>query len=129
MLIPCGIQTYLFFTFLCMQHLNNYNPLHLAFLDYLKSMTNPLTHNAAHSRYEMIESGHTVYADYSRAGDVLTIKYVFAPPELRGTGAAGRFMDALMQMVRAENLTVIPLCGYAASWIARHPDYQDTLAP
>ena len=91
-------------------------------------MTSPLTHNAEQSRYEIIENGHTVYADYSRAGNVLSIKYVYAPPELRGTGAAGRFMQHLMDLARAEKLHVIPICGYAATWIQRHPNYHSLLA-
>jgi predicted GNAT family acetyltransferase len=91
-------------------------------------MISILTNNAKASRYELAVDGHIVYADYGRDGDILTIKYVYAPPELRGTGAAGRFMEALMELARAEKLKVIPVCGYAATWIQRHEDYHGLLA-
>ena len=73
----------------------------------------------------MVEVGHIVYANVRRDGGMLYIDYVFAPPELRGTGAAGRFMAGLMEVVRAENLKAVPLCGYAATWLQRHSEYKD----
>ncbi len=90
--------------------------------------TSNLKNNTALSRFEMIEGSHVVYADYGIEGNTLTIKYVFAPPELRGTGAAGRFMDALTNHAREQNYKIIPVCGYAATWIQRHPEAHDLLA-
>ena len=63
-----------------------------------------------------------VFADYRRDGGTLYIDYVEAPPALRGSGAAGRLMAGVMQAARAQNLSVVPICGYAAAWIKRHPD-------
>lgn len=82
-----------------------------------------ITDNVQQSRFELVESGETAYADYKRDGDVLTIKYVFAPEVLRGTGAAGRLMAEIADHARHENLKIIPLCGYAASWLRRHPEF------
>ncbi|PZO83534.1 MAG: N-acetyltransferase, partial [Micavibrio aeruginosavorus] len=74
-----------------------------------------MTNNAQKSRFELIESGETAYADYKNEGGVLTIKYVFAPEALRGTGAAGRLMNDIAAHARDQNLKILPLCGYAAS--------------
>ncbi len=81
-----------------------------------------LTDNAARSRFEMVEQGMTVWADYRRQGDTLIIDHVEAPPPLRGTGAAGRIMQGLVEAARAEGRRIVPLCGYAAAWLRRHPD-------
>jgi predicted GNAT family acetyltransferase len=86
-----------------------------------------ITYNDSASRYEMTVDGLIVFANIRRQGDVLYIDYVYAPSELRGTGAAGRFMEGLMKLVRAENLKVVPICGYAATWLQRHSEYQDLL--
>jgi predicted GNAT family acetyltransferase len=80
-----------------------------------------ITDNTDKRRFELRENGHTAYADYRRDNDNLYIDYVEAPPVLRGTGAAGRLMEGVMQSARAQNLKVIPICGYAAAWIKRHP--------
>ena len=81
-----------------------------------------ITDNAAARRFELSENGGAVFADYRRDGGTLYIDYVEAPPSLRGSGAAGRLMAGVMQAARAQNLSVVPICGYAAAWIKRHPD-------
>ena len=55
------------------------------------------------------------------------IDYVFAPPELRGTGAAGRLMEGVVADVRSRNLKITPLCGYAVAWLKRHSEAADLL--
>jgi len=88
----------------------------------------PVTDNPARHRYEFDVDGQTVFADYRRHGDTLTITHVEAPPVLRGSGAAGRLMQGVMEIARAENVKVVPLCGYAAAWIRRHREFADLVA-
>jgi hypothetical protein len=87
-----------------------------------------LRDNSAARRLEMDEGGHTVFADYRRADGRLIINHVEAPPVLRGTGAAGRFMEALAADARAAGEKIVPVCGYAAAWLHRHPAYHDLIA-
>lgn len=70
----------------------------------------------------------TVFADYAVAGQTRAILHVEADPALRGTGAAGRFMQALAEHARAEGLTLEPRCGYAVGWFKRHPEFRDVAA-
>jgi len=84
--------------------------------------------NVAAQRFEMEESGLTVFADYRRTGGRLIIDHVEAPPMLRGTGAAGRFMEALAAQARQSGEKIVPLCGYAAAWLNRHPEHRDLIA-
>jgi len=76
-------------------------------------------------RYEMVEDGQTVYADYRRQGERLYIDYVFSPVPLRGTGASGRLMAAVAADARAKGLSITPICGYAAAWLRRSPEFRD----
>lgn len=69
-----------------------------------------------------------VFADYAVQGDTRVILHVEADPALRGGGAAGRFMRALANHARAEDLKLQPRCSYAALWHRRHPEYNDVLA-
>ena len=77
--------------------------------------------NRALSRLEMVEQGHTVFADYRRDGARLIIDHVEAPMALRGTGAVGRFMEALVALARRDHLTLTPICSYAVAWLQKHP--------
>jgi predicted GNAT family acetyltransferase len=76
--------------------------------------------NRARHRFEMVEQGQTVFADYRRDGSRLIIDHVEAPVSLRGTGAAGRFMEGLVAAARAEGSTIVPICSYAVAWLRGH---------
>ncbi len=91
-------------------------------------MPTAVTDNAAESRFELATGGQVSYADYERRGQSLVIPYVYAPPPLRGTGAAGRLMEGVTEIARAEGRKIVPLCGYASSWLRRHPEHRDLLA-
>ncbi|MEW5727010.1 MAG: GNAT family N-acetyltransferase [Pseudomonadota bacterium] len=81
--------------------------------------------NPERSRFELEEDGHVAFANYRRDGSTLVIPHVEAPPELRGSGAAGRLMQGVMETARAQGLRVVPTCGYAATWIKRHKEFHD----
>ena len=70
----------------------------------------------------------TVFADYAVQGDTRVILHVEADPALRGTGAAGRFMQALAEHARAQGLQLAPRCSYAVMWLKRHPEHGDVVA-
>src|SRR5215212_3606387 len=48
-------------------------------------------------------------------------------PAMCATGAASRLMAGVMEIARAEGLTVRPLCSYASAWMWRHREYHDLL--
>lgn len=72
--------------------------------------------NAQQQRFELEEDGKLAFADYELEGDVLTIPYVFADPALRGKGTAGRLLDGVRDIARANGWSIRPLCGYAAAY-------------
>jgi predicted GNAT family acetyltransferase len=84
-----------------------------------------LRNNRERSRYEMDEQGLTSYADYRVDGGRLYVDYVYSPPPLRGSGAAGRLMAALSADARAQGLKITPICGYAAAWLHRSTEFRD----
>lgn len=69
-----------------------------------------------------------VFCDYAVRGDTRALLHVEADPALRGTGAAGKFMESLAEHARAESLKLQPVCSYAVVWMRRHPQYGDLLA-
>lgn len=79
-------------------------------------------------RFELVEQDKLAYATYHREGAVLEITHVEADPALRGQGSAGRLMEGLLKIVRERGWRVRPLCGYAAAYLRRHPEYYDLRA-
>jgi len=91
-------------------------------------MAETIQDNQAKGRYELDVDGRTVFANYRRVGSTLYIPYVEAPPSLRGTGAAGRLMQGIMETARTQELKIMPTCSYASAWMRRHREYHDLLA-
>ncbi len=87
--------------------------------------TEAVTDNRTRQRFELARDGEIVFADYRRQPGRLIITHVEAPPALRGTGAAGRLMEGVLQSAREEGLKVTPLCSYARAYIQRHPEHRD----
>jgi predicted GNAT family acetyltransferase len=81
-----------------------------------------LRDDVVRGRLEMDVRGQVVFAEYRRDGRRLFIDHVEAPLVLRGSGAAGQFMEALTHHARREGLTLTPICSYAAHWLQRHPE-------
>jgi predicted GNAT family acetyltransferase len=84
--------------------------------------------NTALNRFELEVDGKIVFATYRRQDGTLAIPHVEAPPSLRGTGAAGRLMQGVMELARAQKLKVRPICSYASLWVRRHKEFHDLLA-
>ncbi|WP_442958388.1 GNAT family N-acetyltransferase [Phenylobacterium sp.] len=91
-------------------------------------MMSELRNNAEAARYELDEQGETSWADYRLQGERLYIDHVESPPALRGTGAAGRLMKAVAQDARDRGLKITPICGYAAAWLRRSPEFKDLVS-
>ncbi len=83
--------------------------------------------NKDRHRFEAVENGLTVFADYRLQDGKYVLPHVEADPKLRGIGAAGRLMAEIVEHARANKLTLVLRCGYAIAWFKRHPDAADVL--
>ena len=90
--------------------------------------THALRDVVAKGRLEMVEAGHVVFARYRRREGQLIIDHVEAPPALRGSGAAGRFMERLARLARERGERIVPICGYAETWLRRSAEHRDLIA-
>ena len=79
-------------------------------------------------RFELAEHGALAWADYRVQDGTLILPHVEAAPELRGSGAAARLMEGVLDAARRRGLKVAPLCGYADAYIRRNPQYSDLRA-
>lgn len=91
-------------------------------------MSDNFSNNQNHKRFELQIGQAVAFANYRIQAGILYINYVEAPEALRGTGAAGRLMQHIVDHARTQNLKITPVCGYAASWLRRHDENNDLLA-
>jgi uncharacterized protein len=84
--------------------------------------------NEERRRFEAEVEGRLAMIGYERQGDTITYTHTFVPPELEGRGIAGRMAQVALGYARASGLRVVPQCPFVASYIKRHPEYQDLVA-
>jgi uncharacterized protein len=83
--------------------------------------------NQEKQRFELSEQGLLVFANYRLNDDRYVLTHVEADPALRGTGAAGRLMAAIVAYARANHFKLVPRCSYAVAWMKRHPENSDLI--
>ena len=84
--------------------------------------------NQEQHRFEAVENGLLVFCNYRLRDDVVLLTHVEADPALRGSGAAGRLMEAIVAHARSQGLKLSPRCSYAVIWFKRHPETTDVVA-
>ena len=90
-------------------------------------MPNPVTHNAARSRFESAPQGLLATCDYRRQGEVLVLHHTEVPPALQGRGVAAELVRVALDFARDQGLRVRPNCSYVACYMRRHPETLELL--
>ena len=88
----------------------------------------PVRDNTALSRFEFDAGGVTAFVNYRIDGGVITLLHTETPPQARGQGLASQLIAGALQIARARDLKVIPLCAFVRAYIAKHPEFRDLLA-
>lgn len=84
--------------------------------------------NADEQQYEVKAEGHTAMLVYEREGNSITFLHTEVPPALEGHGIASALAHTALEDARAQQLSVVPLCPFVASYIRRHPEYLSLLS-
>lgn len=82
-------------------------------------------------RYVATVSGAPGEAEltFTMAGpDLMTANHAYAPPNLRGSGAALALVERMVADARAEGFKVRPLCSYVRAKFRERDDWRDVLA-
>lgn len=80
-------------------------------------------------RYELLVDDEMVsFAPYRLEDDVMVIPHVETRPEHRGNGFADMLITRIVDDARTRELTIRPLCSYAASVMHGDPSMHDVIA-
>jgi predicted GNAT family acetyltransferase len=78
--------------------------------------------NVAEERFELTEDGHRAELIYHVHGDRLTLIHTEVPDELGGRGLGGVLVRAALARAKRDQLTIVPSCPFARSWLEKHRD-------
>jgi predicted GNAT family acetyltransferase len=77
-------------------------------------------------RFEIRVDGDLAgFAEYSRMGGRLIFRHTEIRDAYEGRGLGSTLAKGALDAARAGGHPVVPLCPFIASYIERHPDYQD----
>ena len=88
------------------------------------------THDPGRQRFVWAADGAPpAFLSYTFAGDRVIFEHTFVPDALRGQGLAAQLVRAALTEARRVGWKVVPACSYVASFIKRHPEFADVIAP
>ena len=93
-------------------------------------MSTNVSHNEAKNRYELRVDDHLVgVAQYHRNEDQLDFTHTEVAPDHERQGRGTVLIEAALDDVRRQSLTVLPHCWFMRDHIAEHPDQYLALVP
>ena len=86
-----------------------------------------ITHNQSAKRFETTIDGQTGYISYQEQGDKLVYDHTIVPKQLGGRGVGSALVKHALAYAREQEKKVVPQCSFVASYISKHPEYQDLI--
>jgi predicted GNAT family acetyltransferase len=81
--------------------------------------------NPALHRFEMDTEAGPAIVSYRRDGKVLKLIHTEVPEAMAGKGVGSRLAQGVLNLIRANGDTIVPLCDFMRGYIGRHPEYAD----
>lgn len=82
--------------------------------------------NKQRGRFELFLDGELAgWCDYLDDGEVVSLTHAEVPPNRRGTGAAAKLVDGLLDLLAEGDRTILARCGYVAEHIRKNPRHLD----
>ena len=90
-----------------------------------------LANDASAHRYRLLLDGQELgFVEYDPIGELaILIKHTEIRPEFEGKGYGSELVRRVLDDVRQEGKTVIPICPYTISFIRRHREYIEVVRP
>src|SRR4029077_15931531 len=87
-----------------------------------------VVHNEMAHRFEMEIEGLRALLTYPRFPDRIVLVHTEVPAPLEGRGLAAKLVRTALDFARANHLRVVPACPYVATFLRKHPEYQDLVS-
>jgi predicted GNAT family acetyltransferase len=82
-----------------------------------------LIDNQELSQYEFDLGEFTPKIEYQRKGNKIYLIHTEVPAELEGQGIAAQLVKKALADIQEQELTLVPLCPFVASYLKRHPEW------
>jgi len=86
-----------------------------------------LIDNKEDSRYEYQIEDLRPQVEYRMKNGEIYLTHTRVPEELRGKGIGKMLVKDVLDDIESKKIKVVPLCGFAATFIRRYPEYKKLL--
>ena len=89
-------------------------------------MTYTLIDNEAAKQYEFHIDGAVAWIEYIKvaAQNKIFLTHTEVPKALEGKGIGSSIVKAVLEEVKKNDWTLVPLCPFVAAYIKRHPEWK-----
>lgn len=89
----------------------------------------PLNNNELSRQFELVIDQVKAKIEYDLQKDRIFLLHTEVPQALAGRGVGNAIVEKALQYIDANNLKLVPLCPFVASYLKKHPDWKRLLAP
>lgn len=82
-----------------------------------------LIDNQELNQYEFDLGEFTPKIEYQRKGNKIYLIHTEVPTELEGQGIGAQLVKKALADIEEQQLTLVPLCPFVASYLKRHPEW------
>lgn len=85
--------------------------------------------NHEENRFEINLQGKTALLEYMERKNTIVFPHTEVPKELEGQGLGKQLAETALGWAKEKGKPIVPICPFVASYIRRHPEYREMLAP
>ena len=86
--------------------------------------------NSEKSRFELDVNGTLAVIEFEKIEpNILDLIHTLVPEELGGKGVGSKLVSGALQYCKDNNLLIIPSCSFVKSYIDKHPEWKELVAP
>lgn len=87
-----------------------------------------LIDNKERNQYEFHVGEHIPRIEYIRTkNDDIYLTHTEVPIELEGKGIGSSLVKKALEDIKSQNLRLVPLCPFVATYIKRHPEWREII--
>lgn len=87
----------------------------------------PVVNNAQKSQFELASGSQVSKLVYRLDTDRIDLVHTEVPEDLTGQGIGSALVNAALEYARDNDLQAVPSCPFVASYVQRHPEWNDVV--
>ena len=83
--------------------------------------------NTAENQFEANIGSHTAFIKYRTVNNKLVLTHTEVPTALSGQGVGSLIVEQTLQLMKASDEKLVPLCPFVQAYIEKHPEWKSLL--